>query len=277
MIGSWTSTPDGTTRRFSRRTVWGALATLLVGALGLLALAVASRDDASPAPETASIRFRVVDEAGAPIPHAEVFVLAGEDLPPGGAGRWSDEDATLTLPAVVRGSAVAVQAQGYRSAVAQSVTADREFVLRRGIFVRLEARGHDAEAARDAVLVFQLNPAPDQELSDDQRAKIVDLVTTVVPVPEGAMLLPGGVFGFAVQASIAKQGLLLPLAGRYVVRWGLLDPGSGMWFTLPEDVRTVIDVADDERGQVFPIPVTADALQRTRKGLQERALDLGDR
>jgi len=250
--------------------VWGTVAVLLGIALGLPALAACSGDEQPPAPEVEVIRFRVVDEAGAPIPHAEVFVLAGEDMPEGGAGRWSDEDATLTLPAVMRGSAIAVQAKGYRSDVAGSVTTDLDFVLRTGLMIRLEVRGGIADVAGDAVLVFQVNAASDDELSDDQRAKIVRLMTTVVPPPEVGMMLPAGAFGFAVQAAIAKRGLLLPRAGRYVVRWGLLDPGSGLYFTLPEEVRAVIDVADDPRSQAFAIPVPADAVERTLKGLHER-------
>ena len=98
----------------------------------------------------------------------------------------------------------------------------------------------------------------------------MDLIATLVQPPDGAIMLPGGDFGFAVQASIAEHGLLLPLAGRYAVRWGLLDPKSGMWYAPPEDVRAVIDVTDDRRTQLFAIPIAAEALQQTRKGLRER-------
>ncbi len=278
MTTDWTANPEAGKRSTTRRKVWGGLAALLVLALGLLAFAIASRDAKPTAPPpAATIRFRVVDEAGEPIRHAEVFVLAGEDVPEGGAGRWSEEDATLTLPAVVRGSAVAVQARGYRSDVAQSVSEDRTFVLRSGIFIRLEVQGVDAEAIGDDVLVFQVNPAATEALSDDQRVKIVNLMTAVVPPPDGARLLPAGDFGFAVQGTIAKQGLLLPLAGRYVVRWGLLDPPSGIWLSMPEEVRAVIEVADDDRGQVFAIPVTPEALERTRTRLRERVREVGER
>ena len=273
-------TNDGTSTfapRASRRKVWGALAALLLIALGLLALAVSSRQEKPATADAEGIHFRVVDEQGRPISHAEVFVLAGEDMPEGGAGRWSDEDATLTLPAAVRGSAVAVQARGYRSDVAASVTADVEFTLRHGLLIRLEARGLDTAALGDDVLVFQIVPEPPGDLTQDQLTKIVDLMATLVPPPEGGIMLPAGDFGFAVQAAVAEKGLLLPLAGRYIVRWGLLDPASGMWFALPEAVRAVIDVADDPRTQLYEIPVRAEALQQTRKGLQDRVREMGAR
>lgn len=206
--------------------------------------------------------------------HAEVFVLASEDMPAGGAGEWSDADATLTLPIAVRGSAIAVQARGYRSDVAPSVTGDQEFALQHGLVIRLEVEGADAEAAGDAVLVFQVIPEPTGDLTADQLAKIADLIAALEPPPEGGVMLRGGDVGFAVQAAIAEKGLLIPLAGRYGVRWGLLDPKSRMWYALPEDVRAVIDVADDRRTQVFAIPVSAEAIQRTRKGLSERVREI---
>ena len=270
MNTDWASTASESAPSSSRRKVWGGLAVLLVAALGLLALAMTSGDGASSSDDPDTIRFRVVDEQGRPISHAEVFVLASEDMPAGGAGEWSDADATLTLPIAVQGSAIAVQARGYRSDVVKSVTEDLEFVLQHGLVIRLEVQGGDAEAAGDTVLVFQVIPEPTGDLTADQLAKIADLIATLEPQPDGGVMLRGGDVGFAVQAAIAEQGLLIPLAGRYGVRWGLLDPKSKMWYSLPEDVRAVIDVADDRRTQVFAIPVSAEAIQKTRQGLSEQ-------
>lgn len=254
----------------SRRRVWGALAVLLLLSVGLLALATSSRDDAKTPGDSDTIRFRVVDGQGRPISHAEVFVLAGDDMPEGGGGLWSDADATLTLPAAVRGSAVAVQARGYRSDVAPSVTGDTEFVLQHGFVIRLEARGVQAKDLGDDVLVFRVSPEPTGDLTQDQLEKMVDLIATLAPPPEGRVVLPAGGFGFAVRASVAEQGLLIPLAARYGVRWGLFDAERKVGFFLPEEVHTVIEVTDDPRTQMYPIPVTAEALTKTRKGLRER-------
>ena len=272
MPTDWTEAPR-TPERMPRRRLGIVVGALLVVAAGVAALVVlGGEDEEAPPPERASaeIRVRVVDEALTPLPQAEVFVLAGEDLPPGGSGRWSEDEATLFLPPVVRGSAVAAQAKGYRSGVAKRVVDDMDLVLRRGLLARFEVRGADAEALGDAVLVFQVVPAPADDRSEEEMAKIVALIDTVVPPPEGAQMLPAGPFGFAVQAAVARLGLLLPMAGRYVVRWGLLDPGSGMWFALPERVRSVVNVADDPRGQVFTIDVDGTTLELTRRGLAER-------
>lgn len=255
----------------SRRKVWGSLAVLLLLAVGLLALALSSRDDPEePAAEPGTFRFRVRDDQGRPITHAEVFVLAGDDMPEGGSGQWSDADATLTLPDAVRGSAIAVQARGYRSDVARSVSGDTDFVLKHGFVVRLEIRGMEEKDLGDDVLVFQVSPRPTGDLTQDQLDKIVDLVVLLEPPKEGQIVLGSGTLGFAVRASDAKEGLLIPLAARYGVRWGLFDPKTRAWFSLPEEVHAVIDVTDDARTQLFPIPVTAEGLSKTRKGLRDR-------
>lgn len=254
----------------SRRKVWGALAVLLVLAVGLLALALSSRDDPEESGEPGTFRFRVTDEQDRPISHAEVFVLAGEDMPEGGSGEWSDKDATLTLPDSVRGSAIAVQARGYRSDVARSVSGDTHFVLQHGFVVRLEIRGLEEGALGDDVLVFQVSPRPTGDLTQDQLDKIVDLIAPLVPPKDGQIALGGGTLGFAVRAADAKEGLLIPLAARYGVRWGLFDARTRVWFSLPEEVHAVIDVMDDARTQVFAIPVTAQTLSQTRKGLLDR-------
>lgn len=215
--------------------------------------------------------LRVVDEDGRRIPQAEVFVLARPDAPPSSAGTWSVKEASLTLPPGVRPEAVAVQARGFRSDVIENLVEDRTIVLRRGIRVRLVVAGTAVVVEDPWRIVFQVNPAPLDEgaLSPDQREKLVDLIDTVIPPSDEALMLPAGTFGFAVGASVAADGIRMPIPGRYTVRWGLLDTSIGAWFSLSKGARVCIVVADETRVQVFEIPVRSEEWARTRKGLEE--------
>jgi hypothetical protein len=85
--------------------------------------------------------------------------------------------------------------------------------------------------------------------------------------------LPRKTFGFAVADTVASRGVLLPVPGRYIVRWGLFDERAELWYSLEAEAEAFIGVEDDARAQTFDIPVSRNALDRTRIGLAEKVAE----
>lgn len=245
-----------------------ALAGLLLGVVLLLGGCGA---DEAPA-EGPVFHLYVRDAAGGPVSGAELFVEQPADRPGPPLGRWRASTATLTLPATEEGHTVYVQCRGFRSQRVEGLKAETTLVLRRGLVARLRVDGDTLPSDDPLHLVFRIRPAPSEEAAvpAEELQKLVDLMELVKPPLPDEPNLPRKTFGFAVADTVAIRGVLLPVPGRYLVRWGLFDERAEVWYSLGEETDAYILVEDDARAQTFDIPVQRNAIDRTRIGLVER-------
>ncbi len=283
----------GTVLPSRRARVWGTLLVALGLSIGLLLWANASRGTRAVHPAAGPVALSsarrpivvtVVDEAGAVVPGAEAFVRSEPGAADAPGTTWSPEDGRLELPWSGAPRSVVVQAPGFRMLRADDVRGDRRLVLRPGYVVRLHVTGDADRPAPPLHVVLQVRAAPSPpEGTDggarapteaDRLAAVVRLMEPVAPPTEGIPPLPREGFGMALDERRAGAGVRVPVAGRYVVRWGLLDQRRGRWYSLPDGASTEIDVADQDAPQDFDVPVTSEAIAATKKGL-DATFELG--
>ena len=253
-----------------RLLLWGGLGVLLVGSVAFLVVGLVRRGAAPPPPASPSVDthrpivVRVVDASGAPARGARAFVAAAPGALPEAAGRWDPETATLTLPWTGRPHAVAVQARGHRLLEVADVRGDRTLSLEPGIVARffVEPETPRPEPPRGVYLQVNPVPPPDREVSPEERDSVVDLMDLLVPRAEGGPDFPRAGFGFLVSEAEGRAGLLLPMPGRYRVRWGLLDAKAGSWYALRDGAESSFDVVAATEPQTFSLSIDPQALAR---------------
>ncbi|MFV1958711.1 MAG: carboxypeptidase-like regulatory domain-containing protein [Planctomycetota bacterium] len=216
-----------------------------------------------------TIHVRVVDASGRPVGQARVLVDgAGAQ---GQAGTWSSERAEWTLPFDGEARAVTIQARGFRSVRVEGVRADRKIVLQPGLLVRVAVEGEPELPAAPLGLFFQVRPAAPEggTLTPAEADALLDLLDSAGTPPSGLPPFPRSGFGYLVSQSQTERGLLVPRPGRYRIRWGLLDTQRGTWYSLKEGTETVFDVRDTGEEQTVRVPVTTEAVERTRVELEK--------
>jgi len=260
---------------------------MLAVALVLLVMAKKAQDrqagsgagealETPPVSGPATVRIR--DAEGKVIPGAQAFVAQAPDAPIEEAGTWDAESGTLSLPALpadatgaAAGRRVIVQARGYRTLVLDDVRGEIEGVLRPGIALRLVVAGQPVLPGLPYRLYFQLRPDPEswEGMSDDQRQVLVDLMEATTPPPEDVLPSTRMGFGFEVSREQAEAGVLLPIPGRYTVRWGLLDTAHAMWYSRLKGTTQTVEVPDQDEPVVVEIEVTTEQAEATKRELDE--------
>jgi hypothetical protein len=260
--------PLWSSRRFR---TWSLLGALLVASVGVLLLAMSSRQGGPRPP----LEIRVVGEQGKPLPGAEIRLRRGpgEGVRPGET--WDPEQSLLTLPASGAPYAFAVLAPGRRLELLEGVADNRTVVLERGYVVRLRLSSAVPPVEEPLAIVMKVTPGAD--LPSEAGLDLSDLMEVRDAGQSDTPPLPRRGFGFAVSRQDGAAGILLPHAGTYAVTWGLLDKKAGTWFALQEGSRTEFQVADTADVQVFEVPVDEAAVLRTRTGLEERIRMLRER
>jgi hypothetical protein len=270
------SDPDASIRGGGRRTVvWAAVLGALAAAVVLLLLAQASKEPAGgTAPKEGAgdgagggIEIRVRDGAGHAIETAAAYTAASADAPFEPAGDWDPEAGLLVLPGPT--PRVLLQARGHRSLVLEDVRASREVVLEEGLVVRLVVPDSPVLPGPPYRLTFQIRPDPASfgAMSEDQAQVVVDLMAAKRPPPEYLPASTRAGFGFEASPDQAEAGIVVPLPGRYVARWGLFDTKRALWYSLPAGTRQTFDVDDTAEPLVVEIPIATEAVDRTREEL----------
>ncbi len=265
--------PNDLSRR--RVLIWGSLLLLLVLAIVLLAMAMSGRDKpaAEPAPEPTEvrrpIRIQVVDTEGKAIPYARVFVSKDVEAPDAEAGTWDAEAATLELPFTGEGRTLMVQARGFKTQRVSDVIGDRQVTLEPGYLARFVIVGDASLPAPPIALYVRLNPLPADgvDVTTEQANTILDLMEAVEEVPGSVPEPPRAGFGLLLSAERAAAGVRLPIPGRYVAKWGLMDEKVGTWYGLYEHPVVVDDRAGVAR---LEIPITDEGISRTLEHLREQ-------
>lgn len=258
--------------------IWALLALLLIASLVFLFAAMGRKQTAPPAPEAMS--FPIYDEAGVPVRHAETFIKRREGDLTRITSRWDRNTATLRLTGEDRGATILVVARGYRIRRLVDVQKGEPIVLKIGLRVRLQVKGSAPPMNPPLVGLFRVRPTEETaklaRLDDNARIPIElpDLMSVLYRNRPDAPQLPVEKFGFAVSEDDAASGIMLPLAGTYEVRWGMLDEGPRVWYTLDDAPQVLIDVPEDGEGKVFDIPIDRSTWARTRAGLQQRIQEL---
>lgn len=258
--------------------IWGGLILLLGASVAFLLVAI-DRKGETPPPEP-PLEFPVYDEAGVPVRTAEVFIKRREGDVTSISGRYDRRTATLRLAPDDRGATILVIARGYRIRRLDDVQEGTPIVLKEGLRVRLQVEGDAPPVNPPLVGLFRVRPTEDTaklaRLDDNARIPIElpDLMSVLFKNRPDAAQLPVEKFGFAVSEDDAASGIMLPVAGTYEVRWGMLDEGPRVWYTLDDAPKVLIDVPEDGEGKVFDIPITRSHWARTRAGLQQRIREL---
>ncbi len=269
----------GDLMKSKRFRIWAGLTVLLVGSV-LFLLAGMDRTDTT-APPQPPMRFPVYDEAGVPIRHAEMFIKRREGDVSAVESQWDPKSATLRLNHADRGATILVVARGYRIRRLDDAQQGAPIILKEGLRVRLQVKGSAPPVNPPLVGLFRVRPteatARLARLDDNARIPIElpDLMTVLFRNRPDAEQLPVEKFGFAVSEDDAASGIMLPLAGTYEVRWGMLDEEKRVWYTLDDAPNVLIDVPEDGEGAVFDIAIDRSTWARTRAGLQQRIRELG--
>lgn len=264
--------------RSRRVLIWGGLLVLLVAAVILLVVAM-SKDkaptptptpppDESPGELRRPVVVQVVDARDEPIQHARVFVFQDVDAPSGEAGTWNPDTASLSLPFTGEPRTLVAQARGYRTQQIEDVVGDRTIRLEPGYLARVVITGDAALPAPPIAIYVRLNPEPHEGgiLSREESDTILDLMGVVQPAEGAVPEAPRAGFGLLLPAARAAAGVRMPLAGRYVVKWGFMDEKAGTWYGLSEHI---IEVKEDSPSTRFEIPLTDEAVAATLAKLRE--------
>ncbi len=268
-------TPETRQRLLIRSTL---VAGMLLAGLGLFAVIKAKSKGrgAGQAPALArqGLRVKVVDRSGKVVEGASAFVRTAQGATPTQA-RWSPKDGVLMLPRRGEAHDLRVTARGYKLQDVADVGDDRTVTLERGLRLRVRVRDVPETGLPKRVRVMlRIRPLDVDENDPDglSVATIVDLMDNLGG--SGPQDLARGDFGYPVSLAQAKRGILVPRAGRYHVRWGLIHikAGSNMkgstWFTLGD--RCGRDVEVGASGAAVELVMTLDDLQATIDGLTRR-------
>ena len=225
---------------------------------------------APPALARATMSLQIVNRDGAPIPTAEVFLLAASNDAPADA-EWAPQKGLLTLRAPSDAEpaprSVRVTARGYRTREVRDLVRDERIVLDRGLQVRL----HLADVPKTGIpkhirVLLRVKPAG-AEPSTAGAAETIQLMDNLGGPGSGPRNIPRGGFGYAVSLGQAYAGVLLPEPGAYDVHWGLIDTKADTWYSLGDACGRRIQVRDLAERQTFVLAMTFEDLQKTLDGL----------
>jgi len=278
------SSPTASRQRFWIRAT--LVAAMLLAAIGLVAMVAAkagggasgpaslARTSTSRTPRSGgSLRVRVVDAEGHVVRGARVFVDTSGGAQPAQA-RWSPAHGVLMLPRRAHPHDLRVLARGFRVQDVAGVDGDRTIVLKRGYRLRVHVRDAPTDGLPSHVgIMLRVRPL-DAPPEGDRPATGMRLDTaTLIDLMDDAGR--SGVrrttrqdeFGYPLSLTQAARGILLPRAGRYHVRWGLLDLRGDTWFSVGPRCGRDIVVAEGEDPTNAHLTILAEDVQATLEGL----------
>jgi len=225
-------------------------------------------------PATA-LRVRVEDARGRIVRHARVFVDTAGGARPAQA-RWSPDDGVLMLPRRARPHDLRVLARGFRIQGARGVGADHTIRLKRGYLLRVTVRDAPTDGLpRHLRIMLRVRPILGRGAAPggvDART-LIDLMDNLGgPGPKG---FARGDFGYPVSLAQAQSGILLPLAGRYHVRWGLIDLRTRTWFGLDARCGRDVTIVEGSAPAHAGLTILPEDLQATLAGLTRSEAEAG--